>query len=104
MNRRDFLSLSILGVLASCQVEPSRSGNAVATSFKLPSPTAASSSWSVLAKSLQGKLVRPDSPQYATAHQLFNPRFDGVLPAAIAYCVSPADVQSCLAFAHRFGL
>ncbi|HEX3642306.1 MAG TPA: FAD-binding oxidoreductase, partial [Ktedonobacteraceae bacterium] len=104
MNRRNFLSLSVLGVLASCQVGPSRSDNAVATSFKLSSPTAASPSWSVLAKSLQGKLVRPDSPQYATAHQLFNPRFDGVLPAAIAYCVSPADVQSCLAFAHRFGL
>jgi FAD/FMN-containing dehydrogenase len=39
-----------------------------------------------------------------TARQLFSPRFDSVLPAAIVYCVSPADVQICLAFTHRFGL
>jgi FAD/FMN-containing dehydrogenase len=49
-------------------------------------------------------LVRPGSPQYATARQLFDPRFDGVRPAAIAYCAAPADVQRCLAFGQRFSL
>src|SRR5207248_4668815 len=66
------------------------------------SPTHAD--WSALARSLQGTLIRPNSPRYPAAHQLFNPRFDSVLPAAIAYCVSPADVQTCLAFVQRFGL
>jgi FAD/FMN-containing dehydrogenase len=104
MNRREFLGLSILGVLASCQVEPSKSGKATATPFKPSSSTVASSNWSAFAKSLQGMLVRPDSPQYASARQLFNPRFDSILPEAIAYCASLADVQSCLIFARQFGL
>jgi FAD/FMN-containing dehydrogenase len=39
-----------------------------------------------------------------TAHQLFDPRFDSVQPKAIAYCASPTDVQSCLAFVRNFGL
>ena len=53
---------------------------------------------------MQGTLVRPDSPQYTTAQQLFDPRYDSVHPAAIAYCASPADVQACLAFVQRFNL
>src|SRR5205807_1563650 len=36
--------------------------------------------------------------------QLFDPRFDHILPAAIAYCTSAADVQASLAFARRFSL
>jgi FAD/FMN-containing dehydrogenase len=57
-----------------------------------------------LASKLHGTLVRPNSPQYAIARQLFSPGFDNVLPVAIAYCASSADVQSCLAFARRFSI
>ncbi len=67
-----------------------------------PSPSA--SDWSALASNLQGTLVRPDSPRYLIARQLFNPTFDQILPAAIAYCVLPADVQTCLTFAQRFSM
>ncbi len=112
MARRDFLKLGALGamsgLLAACQVGPSALGNATPSPARQASPTGGPSptspDWSTLARSLKGTLVRPDSPQYSTARQLFSPRFDNVLPAAIAYCVSPADVQSCLAFVHRFGL
>ncbi len=53
---------------------------------------------------MQGSLIRPTSPRYAAASQLFNRRFDSVQPTAIAYAASPADVAVCLAFAQRFGL
>lgn len=114
MNRREFLVLSVLtglpSILAACQggmpgspgTKPTLSPSRQPSSTSPPAPT--DSDWSALARSLQGKLVRPGNPGYPTALQLFNPRFDSVLPAAIAYCASPADVQACLAFARRFGL
>lgn len=120
MNRRKFLTLcalgTITGILAGCQNEKPSLTKATPIPTKRPvpnltkqaSPTAHPSltdeDWSVLAKSLQGTLVRPDNIQYPTARQLFNPRFDNVWPAAIAYCSSPTDVQTCLAFVRRFGL
>jgi len=58
----------------------------------------------MLARNLQGTLVRPDSPLYPRAYRLFSPRFDNIRPAAVAYCVSPADVQACLSFVRQFGL
>jgi FAD/FMN-containing dehydrogenase len=107
MNRREFLKLcavgALPGLLAGC-----KAGSAQPKISKRPSPTKPLSlkenDWSELARNLQGTLVRQDNSYYATASQLFNPRFDSVQPAAIAYCVSPADVQTCLAFAQRFGL
>lgn len=108
MSRREFLTLCALGalpgVLASCQAGPSSFGNATSSASPSKQPSPSGPDWSALARSLRGTLVRPGSPQYSTAHQLFNTRFDRVQPEAIAYCVSPADVQTCLAFAHRFGL
>jgi len=117
MNRRDFLALSILGgltgLLAACGGGSSNTGNATpasttskatpgATPTQQPSPSGAD--WSALASSLQGSLVRPGNSQYTTAHQLFSTRFDNILPAAIAYCASVADIQKCLAFVRRFNL
>lgn len=108
MRRREFLALCALGmlpgVLAACQDGPSTvtSATVIPSPTKQPAPTDAD--WSALAKSLQGTLVRPNNAQYATARQLFDPRYDTVQPAAIAYCASPADVQACLAFVRKFGL
>jgi FAD/FMN-containing dehydrogenase len=128
MKRRDFLKLcgvgALPGLLAACQsgqgmpsVTGQKQGSAPtrppsltnqlsstrqADPTRKPSPTEAD--WIALARNLQGTLVRPDSPQYPVALQLFDPRFDSILPAAIAYCVSPADVQTCLAFAQRFAV
>ncbi len=119
MHRREFLALcaalgTLPGVLAACQDSSSSTAAANSTSTqsatqsaqssptKQPAPTNAD--WATLAKSLQGTLVRPNSPQYAIARQLFDPRYDSVQPAAIAYCATSADVQTCLAFVRKFNL
>jgi hypothetical protein len=59
--------------------------------------------WSGLASSLTGRLVLPSSPSFATDRLLYDPRFDDVSPAAVAYCASPVDVQRCVAFARAHG-
>ncbi|KOU37925.1 FAD-binding oxidoreductase [Streptomyces sp. WM6378] len=71
-----------------------------------PSASASASApadWNALAHSLQGKLVRPDDADYATARQLYNTRYDDQKPDAVAYVAHEADVQECLAYAraHR---
>ena len=113
MNRRDFLKLCAVGalpdLLATCQSGPSKPGvTNLPSPTRPPSPTRQPSptgtDWSELASSLKGTLIRPDSPYYPTARQLFNPRFDSVQPAGIAYCASPVDDQTCLAFAQRYGI
>jgi FAD/FMN-containing dehydrogenase len=61
-------------------------------------PTAAD--WNALRSDLAGQLVRPGEHDYPTARLLFDPRFDTIRPAGIAYCASPEDVATCLAFAR----
>ncbi len=120
LSRRKFLALSALGVwslpgvLAACQSgsgpssvtpAPSRATpgpSPTPSPTKQPLPTAAD--WAALASSLQGTLVQQGSPQYQAAYKLYSPRFDGIRPAAIAYCASPSDVQACLSFTRTFGL
>lgn len=115
IDRREFLSLcgagTLSGILAACQATGAQgSGNVTPTAAptRRPSPTVRptpnGADWAALAAQLQGTLVRPGSPQYATAHQLFSPYFDHVQPAAVVYCASPTDVQHSLSFAQRFDL
>jgi FAD/FMN-containing dehydrogenase len=118
MTRRGFLALcaagTLPGLLAACQdgsapvQQPTPLPPRPLSPIRHPSPTQppplTESDWSALARRLHGSLIRPTSPRYAAARQLFNRRFDTVHPAAIAYAVSPADVAACLAFAQRFGL
>lgn len=114
MNRREFLTLCAVGVLpavlSACQGESPQESKAKPRPTGRPSPTNHASpttqpspsgtDWSDLSRALRGTLVRPNSQAYPTARQLFNPRFDNMFPAAIAYCASPADVATCLAFAR----
>jgi FAD/FMN-containing dehydrogenase len=115
-SRREFLALcaagSISTLLAACQngSTPSSNSTPTPTPTKRPSPTATptpqltDADWAQLNQNLQGNLVRPGSSRYTTAHQLFDPTFDTIMPAAIAYCGSPSDVQTCLTFAQKFSL
>ncbi|MFF9567768.1 FAD-binding oxidoreductase [Streptomyces sp. NPDC014685] len=77
----------------------------VPSSPSSPSRTASAGAadWSALAESLDGGLVRPQDASYPTARQLYNTRFDGLKPAAVAYVGHEADVRECLAFARRTG-
>jgi len=58
--------------------------------------------WGVLAAELEGDLVMPGSPTYALLRQPFNQRVDQ-RPAAVARCLSEADVVACVKFAVKFG-
>jgi FAD/FMN-containing dehydrogenase len=64
-----------------------------------------SADWAALARSLStGKLVRPGERGYRQAKQLFEPQFDALEPAGVAYCATAADVAACLSFVTRFKL
>src|SRR5580658_326491 len=63
-----------------------------------------SADWAALARDLSGSLVRPGEADYTTAKRLFDPRFDYLRPAGIAYCDSPHDVSTCLAFVRKYGV
>jgi len=58
--------------------------------------------WPELARSLQGRVVVPSDSTYPGAVLLYDERFDGAHPAAIAYCAGPVDVQRSIEFARRF--
>jgi hypothetical protein len=49
-------------------------------------------------------LFRPRDRGYAEASHLFQPRFDSLEPAGIAYCSTSADVATCLNFVRTFRL
>ena len=61
--------------------------------------------WEALRRALSTHhLVRPGQRSYTTAKELFDPRFDVLHPAGIAYCATPRDVSTCLAFVRKFRL
>jgi FAD/FMN-containing dehydrogenase len=61
--------------------------------------------WAALRNKLSTRtLSRPGDRSYSLDHQLFDPRFDWLHPAGIAYCGKPADVSTCLAFVKKFKL
>ena len=119
MRRRTLLSATATAtaaagtaLVASACGAPAHPGPAptcrIATATARPPAPSASASpapadWTALAHSLEGKLVRPGDADYATARQLYNTRYDGQKPDAVAYVAHPADVQECLAYArdHR---
>jgi FAD/FMN-containing dehydrogenase len=103
--RRDFLrtaGLTATGALMAACTTPG--GTRTPNSPRPASRTPKAADWSALAGALAGRLLRPQDTDYATARLNFNPRFDTVHPAGIAYCESPHDVAECLGFVRRFGL
>lgn len=56
-----------------------------------------------LAEELRGPVVGPDDPSYDEARSVYNGMIDK-RPAAIAYCVAPADVAAAVNFARGNGL
>jgi hypothetical protein len=60
--------------------------------------------WTALAHDLSGPLIRPGNASYGVDKRLYDPRFDGLNPAGIAYCHGVHDVVTCLAFARKYGI
>lgn len=59
--------------------------------------------WQALRKRLSShEVIQPGQRGYGTAKELFDPRFDTLKPAGIAYCRTAADVAACLGFATRY--
>jgi hypothetical protein len=54
-----------------------------------------------LGRALDGRLVRPRDAAYSRARLLFNPRFDGSRPLAIAYAAGAADVARAIRSARE---
>ncbi|HEY1003984.1 MAG TPA: hypothetical protein VGD83_30530, partial [Streptosporangiaceae bacterium] len=126
--RRTFLRLAVAaggaGLLASCSPDSqtsvtgagaSRTASAAGTTpggatsgVGAAAPTATSSpslaDWTALGRDLSGPLVRPGESAYTVSKRLFDPRFDSLHPAGIAYCRNPHDVATCLAFVRKFGV
>ncbi|MBD0422158.1 FAD-binding oxidoreductase [Streptomyces sp. TRM S81-3] len=65
------------------------------TPTSTPPPT-----WSALAHTLDGPLIRPGDTDWKTAHQLYNTRFDTLKPAAVAYPAHPDDIRTALSYAR----
>jgi FAD/FMN-containing dehydrogenase len=110
--RRAFLrgagAASGLAALSACSRAATGTGKTAATASARASSSASSSAsagdWTALARDLSGPLVRPGASGYSTALRLFDPRFDGIRPAGIAYCHAPQDVATCLNFARRYSV
>ena len=63
-------------------------------------PSVASSvAWTALTARLAGDLVRPGDERYPQARELQQVEFDAIVPLAVAYCATAADVQAAVRFA-----
>lgn len=113
-SRRDFLvGAGTAGVAAAGAVYVTRAlgrtrlpAPAKRVAFARPVATAAKptrADWAALRKHLSTRtLIRPGERGYGEARQLFEPRFDSLVPAGLAYCRTPADVATCLSFVRKF--
>jgi FAD/FMN-containing dehydrogenase len=57
-----------------------------------------------LARLLDGEVVASGSFGYASARRLWDSRFDGLRPRAVAYCANAADVERVVRWAKRHGV
>ena len=116
--RRAFLGLAVAAggasLLSACSRGASMSAASGATGAtatatltskgSVASGPPTSADWTALARDLSGPLIRPGESGYTTAKELFDPRFDSLKPAGIAYCRNPHDVATSLAFVRKYGI
>lgn len=65
---------------------------------------AAQPPWRKLRSSMTGPLYVKGQSGYSAVALGFNPRFDSILPAAVARCASAADVAAALGFARTYAV
>ncbi|MFJ6572410.1 FAD-binding oxidoreductase [Streptomyces sp. NPDC091292] len=122
MERRTFIAAGAaalgMGVTAACSTGGDGTGGAPGTAARGTTGTATGTppthsapatataratgpaDWKALAQDLDGPLVRPGDRDWATARQLYNTRFDGLKPTAVAYVAHTDDIRSALAYAR----
>jgi FAD/FMN-containing dehydrogenase len=67
-----------------------------------PPPTTAE--WKTFASGLTGRLSRPGDPGYPVDLELYDPVYDSIQPAGIAFCANASDVARSIGFAREHGL
>ncbi|MFC9463619.1 FAD-binding oxidoreductase [Streptomyces coelicoflavus] len=77
-----------------------RTTTATHTSGKAPAATPPPATWTALAESLDGHLIRPGDPTWKSAHRLYNTRFDTLEPTAVAYPSHSDDIRTALSYAR----
>jgi FAD/FMN-containing dehydrogenase len=92
------------GTVGAANTATSDAAGAAASRAATASGPPSAADWAALARDLSGPLVRPGEAGYTTAKELFDPRFDSLHPAGIAYCRNPHDVVTCLAFVRSYGV
>ena len=88
------------GGSADADTSTSSSSASSGTAIRSTSAQAAPANWTALARDLDGALIRPGEATWTTAHQLYNTRFDGLKPAAVAYVAHADDIRTTLAYAR----
>jgi FAD/FMN-containing dehydrogenase len=92
-DRRELLRRSAAGAL----------GLGAAAAWPLaPARASADPRLAALARELDGKLIVRGGPGYAQARLLWNPRFDGIRPLAVAYAATIADIGRVIRWADRY--
>ncbi|MGZ4580861.1 MAG: FAD-dependent oxidoreductase [Nocardioidaceae bacterium] len=115
MDRRRFLRAAAVGgsaaALAACTPAYHAAAPAVPTRRPTPSRTPparvvrpAVPSWAALAAGLDGELLRDGDAGFDAARQLYDPRFDAVVPAGVLRAGTPEDVAEAIRFARLHGL
>ncbi len=104
ITRRELLQAAGMGAAAALTAGLSLSPTpAPGAALPLPggpsTPPTPHPDWARLRSRLQGALILPGDPRYAAARLSYNSLFDGRLPAAVARCARPEDVQRCVALA-----
>jgi FAD/FMN-containing dehydrogenase len=96
VDRRTFLKAGAAIALTGCSdTKPARAGSPSAQT------AVAGPDWNGLKRSLRGTLTLPGNTGYAAAHQLFNPRWDSVQPAAVVRAAGANDVRAAILFARK---
>ncbi|MCM8552540.1 FAD-binding oxidoreductase [Streptomyces sp. STCH 565 A] len=117
MHRRTFLGGTAAAALTTTAATATACTTKDTTTAKNPAPTntprtsapgapntpSAPATWAALAKSLDGRLLRPGDDAWPTAHRLYNTRFDTLKPTAVAYAAHADDIRTALSYAraHR---
>src|SRR6266567_510348 len=108
--RRAFLRLAAAaggaGLLSSCSRGSGTSAASAAstTSGRTAGTAAATADGAAQAASVPRATGSPGAAAYTVSKRLFDPRFDSLHPAGVAYCRNPHDVATCLAFVRKFGV
>ncbi|MET7293435.1 FAD-binding oxidoreductase [Streptomyces griseoloalbus] len=110
MERRTFLAGAATAALTTATATACTGGDSGAPrrtpASRTPTPTRATTAaptpadWTALARDLDGPLVRPGDADWPTAHRLYNTRFDGLKPAAVAYVDHADDIRTALTHAR----